>query len=413
MEPTTLFAIIIAILIANYVIDTFLDHLNARLYNTAIPDLLADVYDPEAYEKSQRYKATSYRFSVLSQAVSFVAVLLFFFLDGFAFVDEWVRQFSDNDIVIALLFFGVIIVASSLLSLPFSYYSTFVIEQEFGFNKATKTTFFLDKIKGALLSAVVGGGLLALIILIYQKTGDNFWWYAWVVVTVFTVFMNFFYARLFVPIFNKQTPLPEGSLRDKISQYAASVGFTLSKIYVIDGSKRSTRANAYFSGFGREKRITLYDTLIDDLSEEQIVAVLAHEVGHYKRHHIIINLVISVLLTGFTLWLFSLFVNNQLLSAALNVEIPSFHIGLITFGILYTPISEATGLIMNYLSRKFEFQADDFAATTFDGPPLIEALKALAKNNLSNLTPHPAYVVAHYSHPPLLKRFKNILKHSS
>ncbi len=412
MEPTTLFGIIITILIANFLIDAILDYLNAKRYNAPIPSLLSDVYDHEAYQKSQLYKAKTYRFSVISQAVSIIAVLLFFLFDGFAFADQWVRQFSDNDIIVALLFFGVIMLISSVLSTPFSYYSTFVIEEQFGFNKTTKVTFFLDKLKGALLTAVVGGGLLALIIFIYQKTGDNFWWYAWIVVTLFTVFTNFFYARLIVPIFNKQTPLQDGSLRDKISEYATSVGFTLSKIFVINGSKRSTRANAYFSGFGREKRITLYDTLINDLSEEEIVAVLAHEVGHYKRNHVIINLFIGVFLTGFTLWLFSLFVNNQLLSEALNVSTPSFHIGLITFGILYTPISEVTGLIMNYLSRKFEFQADDYAATTYNGAPLISGLKALAKNNLSNLTPHPAYVVAHYSHPPLFKRFENILKHS-
>lgn len=410
MEPTTLFAIIIAILVLNFIIDGVLDFLNAKRFNAPIPELLHDIYDQEAYQKSQRYKATTYRFGLLSQTVSFVAILLFFFLDGFAIVDTWVRQYSQDPIVVALLFFGVIMLASSLLSMPFSYYRTFVIEEQFGFNKSTRFTFFTDKLKGALLTAIVGGGLLALIIFIYQKTGENFWWYAWIVVTLFTVFMNFFYARLLVPIFNKQTPLPEGTLRDKIGQYATSVGFTLSKIFVIDGSKRSTRANAYFSGFGREKRITLYDTLINDLSEEEIVAVLAHEVGHYKRNHIIINLVISVLLTGFTLWLFSLFVDNQLLSSALNVSIPSFHIGLITFGIIYTPISEVTGLVMNYLSRKFEYQADDYAANTYEGSYLISALKSLAKSNLSNLTPHPAYVFAHYSHPPLFKRFNNILK---
>ncbi|MEP2937168.1 MAG: M48 family metallopeptidase [Gilvibacter sp.] len=410
MEPTTLFIIIIGILIASFVVDNILDYLNAKRFDAPVPALLNDVYDAEAYQKSQRYKATTYRFAMLSQSVSFIAVLLFFFFDGFALVDNWVRQFSENDIIVALLFFGIIMLASSVLSMPFSYYRTFVIEEQFGFNKTTRATFFTDKLKGAIMAAVIGGGLLALIIFIYQKTGANFWWYAWIVVTVFTVFMNFFYARLIVPIFNKQTALPEGSLRDKISQYASSVGFTLSKIFVIDGSKRSTRANAYFSGFGAEKRITLYDTLIDDLSEEEIVAVLAHEVGHYKRNHIIINLIISVILTGFTLWLFSLFVNNQVLSSALGVEVASFHIGLITFGILYTPISEVTGLLMNYLSRKFEYQADDYAAQTYQGGKLISALKALAKNNLSNLTPHPAYVIAHYSHPPLYLRFKNILQ---
>ena len=218
--------------------------------------------------------------------------------------------------------------------------------------------------------------------------------------------MNLFYARLIVPLFNKQKPLEEGSLRSQIETYASKVGFRLDKIFVIDGSKRSTKANAYFSGFGSEKRVTLYDTLINDLEDDEIVAVLAHEVGHYKKNHIIINLIASVITTGFTIWVLSLFIGNELLSEALHVEQPSFHIGLIAFGVLFSPISEITGLLMNYLSRKFEYQADNYAKTTFDGKPLISALKKLSKNSLSNLTPHPAYVFAHYSHPTLLQRFR-------
>ena len=222
--------------------------------------------------------------------------------------------------------------------------------------------------------------------------------------------MNMFYARLIVPLFNKQTPLEEGTLKTKIENYAQKVGFKLDKIFVIDGSKRSTKANAYFSGFGREKRVTLYDTLINDLDEEEIVAVLAHEVGHYKKKHIIFNLVTSILLTGFTLYILSLFINNPLLSNAIGVEIPSFHIGLIAFGLLYAPISEITGLIMNYFSRVFEYQADNYAKNTFNAESLITSLKKLSKNSLSNLTPHPAYVFMHYSHPTLLERIKNLKK---
>jgi STE24 endopeptidase len=220
--------------------------------------------------------------------------------------------------------------------------------------------------------------------------------------------MNLFYARLVVPLFNKQKPLDSGLLRTKIESYAMEVGFTIDKIFVIDGSKRSTKANAYFSGFGREKRVTLYDTLINDLEDDEIVAVLAHEVGHYKKNHIIFNLIASVITTGFTLWVLSLFIGNELLSEALNVSQASFHIGLIAFGVLFSPISEITGLLMNYLSRKFEYQADNYAKKTFEGKPLISGLKKLSKNSLSNLTPHPAYVFAHYSHPTLLERFKNL-----
>ncbi|MBT8324462.1 MAG: M48 family metallopeptidase, partial [Winogradskyella sp.] len=266
----------------------------------------------------------------------------------------------------------------------------------------------LDKLKGLILLILLGGSILALILWFYAITTTNFWIYAWILITVFTVFMNLFYSKLFVPLFNKQTPLEDGELKTKIANYAESVGFNLSKVFIIDGSKRSTKANAYFSGFGREKRVTLYDTLINDLDHDEIVAVLAHEVGHYKRNHIVINLIASILLTGLTLYILSIFISNPLLSNAIGVEIPSFHAGLIAFGLLYTPISEITGLIMNYLSRKFEYQADDYAKQTYKKEPLISSLKKLSKNNLSNLTPHPIYVTMHYSHPTLLNRIKNL-----
>jgi STE24 endopeptidase len=336
--------------------------------------------------------------------------LFFFYLDGFAFVDEWARKFSDNTIIIALMFFGSIMFASDLLSTPFSYYHTFIIEEKFGFNKTTLKTFFMDKIKGWLMSAVLGGLLLSIIIWLYESVGSNFWLYAWFIIAVFIVFMNMFYARLIVPLFNKQKPLSNGSLKTKIEDYAQKVGFKLDKIVVIDGSKRSTKANAYFSGFGSEKRVTLFDTLIRDLEEEEIVAVLAHEVGHYKRKHILFNLIISILIMGFTFWLLSLFIGSPILSEALNVSSPSFHIGLIAFGILYSPISELTGLVMNFISRKFEYQADNYAKETFDAIPLITGLKKLNKNSLSNLTPHPAYVFVYYSHPTLLQRYHNMKK---
>ena len=406
-----LFFIIIAILVISFLIDQALDFLNAKHFNDPLPVELQDVFDEEEYKKSQRYKKERYKFEILTSAISLIATLLFFFLDGFAFVDGLARSESSNEIIIALVFFGIIMIASDILSTPFSYYSTFVIEEKYGFNKTTKKTFFLDKLKGWLMGAVIGGIILGAIIWFYQSTGKNFWLYAWGIITVFTIFMNLFYAKLIVPLFNKQSPLEDGSLRSKIEEYASKVGFTLDKIFVIDGSKRSTKANAYFSGFGSEKRVTLYDTLIKDLDEEEIVAVLAHEIGHYKRNHIIINLFAAILTTGFTLWLLSLFIGNPVLSEALHVSKPSFHIGLIAFGVLYSPISGVTSLLMNYLSRKFEYQADDFAKATFAATPLISGLKKLSKNSLSNLTPHPLYVFAHYSHPTLLQRLVN-LKHN-
>ncbi|MCT4629475.1 M48 family metallopeptidase [Winogradskyella sp.] len=410
MTASTLFYIIIAIILINFIKDKILDAINAKHFNDPIPEELNDVYDTEEYKKSQNYKSTNYRFGIWSSLFSLVLTLGFLLLDGFEHVDNIARNYSNKPIVVGLIFFGIIMIASDIITTPFAYFKTFVIEERFGFNKTTKKTFVLDKLKGLLMMVILGGGIIALIIWFYQITGNNFWLYAWGIVTLFTVFMNMFYSRLIVPMFNKQTPLEEGELRNKISDYAKSVGFSLNKIFIIDGSKRSTKANAYFSGFGSEKRVTLYDTLVNDLEDEEIVAVLAHEVGHYKRKHIIFNLVTSILLTGLTFYILSIFISNPLLSNAIGVETPSFHVGLIAFGLLYSPISEITGLIMNYVSRKFEYQADDYAKTTYKAEPLITSLKKLSKNSLSNLTPHKAYVFIHYSHPTLLDRIRNLRK---
>ena len=408
MTANTLLYIILGIIILKFIIDKIIDAMNAKHYGDALPEELQDVYDHNEYLKSQDYKKVNYKFGIITSTLSLIITILFILLDGFEYVDNIARSISNNQIVIALLFFGIIMLASDLISTPFSYYKTFVIEEKFGFNKTTKKTFFIDKIKGLLMMAVIGGGILALIVWFYQQTGSNFWLYAWGLVTVFTIFMNMFYAKLIVPLFNKQTPLEDGNLRNEISNYANSVGFKLKNIFVIDGSKRSTKANAYFSGFGSEKRVTLYDTLINDLEEPEIVSVLAHEVGHYKRNHIIFNLAASILLTGLTLYILSLFISNPILSQALGVENHSFHVALVAFGLLYAPISEITGLIMNYISRVFEYQADNYAKETYAGEPLISSLKKLSKNNLSNLTPHPTYVFIHYSHPTLFQRIKNL-----
>ena len=408
MTPQLLFNIIIAILIIDFIIDQSISYLNARHFNDPIPENLKDVYNEDEYFRSQQYKKENYRFSLVSSTVSFIATLAFFYLKGFAWVDNWARSVSDNEIVIGLLFFGAIMLASSILSLPFKYYDTFVIEEKFGFNKSTPRLFFTDWIKGLVIGALIGGILLALIIWFYQITGKNFWIYAWILITVFSVFMTLFYSSLIVPLFNKQTPLEKGELRDQIENFAKKAGFQLDNIFVIDGSKRSTKANAYFSGFGPKKRIVLYDTLINDLETDEIVGVLAHEIGHYKKKHVLIQMLLSILITGITLYLLSVFVSNPLLSQALSVEKPGFHIGLITFGILYNPISEITGILMNYISRKFEFQADHFAGSNYRPQALIQALKKLSKNSLSNLTPHKANVFIHYSHPPLSDRVKNL-----
>ena len=410
MTPQLLFYILIGIILAKFIFDTLIDANNAKHFNDKIPQPLEGIYNEKEYLKSQEYKKENYKFSSITSTFSIITTLLFFFLDGFAIVDNLARSISNNTIIITLIFFGIILFASDVITTPFSYYKTFVIEEKYGFNKSTIKTFIFDKIKGWLMLLIIGGGILALLTWFYQLTTTNFWLYAWGLIAVFTIFMNLFYSKLIVPIFNKQTPLEEGPLKTEINNFGKKVGFKLDNIFVIDGSKRSTKANAYFSGFGSQKRVTLYDTLINDLETNEIVAVLAHEIGHYKKKHIIYNLILSLLLTGFTFYILSLLVGNEMLAQALGVENSSFHIGLIAFAILYSPISEITGLLMNILSRKFEYQADDYAKNNYNSESLISALKKLSKNSLSNLTPSKLYVKIHYSHPTLLSRISNLKK---
>lgn len=402
----TVFYIIIGILIAGFILERWLDYLNLKNTKDELPEELKDVYDTKRYKESQAYKRTNTRFSFLTSSFNLIVLLLMFFLGGFAWVNDMAYSVSENYIVIALVFFGILMFASDILNTPFDLYDTFVIEEKYGFNKTTPKTYFLDKIKGWLLGAILGGGIFAIIIWFYQLTGKNFWIWAWLLSSVFMIFMTMFYSNIIVPLFNKQRPLEEGELRTAIENFADKADFNLTNIYVIDGSKRSTKANAYFSGLGSKKRIVLYDTLIEDLSTEEIVAVLAHEIGHFKKKHTLTGTVISILQTGLTLFIFSLFLNNPALSEALGVQVPNFHLSLIAFGILYTPITIILGLFVNLFSRKNEYEADRFAASKYSAEPLINALKKLSSKNLGNLTPHPLYVVFHYSHPPLLQRVR-------
>lgn len=407
---TILFWIIIGILVFDFVLERYLDYLNTTRWSDQLPDEVKGIYDQEKYRQQQAYSKTNHRFGMLTSSFSFVLIIGMFFFQGFALVNGWAASVSTNPIWQALLFFGILLLASDILTTPFSVYSTFVIEEKYGFNKTTAKTFILDKLKGWLLGAIIGGGLLALIIFIYTKTGSLFWLYVWVVISGFSIFMAMFYSSLIVPLFNKQTPLENGELKQAIQDFAAKVGFKLDNIFVIDGSKRSTKANAYFTGLGAKKRIVLYDTLINDMEIPELVAVLAHEIGHYKKKHIIWSLIIGILQTGVMLYIFSLFIGNPALSKALGVSKPSFHIGLIAFGILYSPLSSLIGIGMNLLSRKNEYEADAFAAQNYDWKPLAIALKKLSVKNLSNLCPHPAYVFVHYSHPTLLQRLKALKK---
>ena len=410
---TTLFWIIIAILVLDFALEWYLDYLNNSQVSEALPDEVKDLYDAEAYKKQQQYFLANKKFGMVSGLFSFVIMMLMFFLFGFAFVDNIARGFSENSIVIALIFFGILYFANEVLNIPFGIYHTFKIEERFGFNKMTPALFAADTVKGWLLTVLLGGGVLALLMLIYNETGTYFWLIAWAVMSGISIFMLMFYSNLIVPLFNKQTPLEDGELRTAIQEFCKKVDFGLDDLYVIDGSKRTTKANAYFTGLGSKKRIVLYDTLMNTLTTEEIVAVLSHEIGHYKHKHTLLMLLISILNTGFMLFLLSLALGtpetgNVHLAEALGSQYPSFHLGVIVFGILYTPISTLLGVGLNVISRRNEFQADSFAKENGLGEELGEALKKLSVSTLSNLNPHKAYVFFHYSHPTLIQRIRNL-----
>lgn len=402
----SIFYLIVGILVFDYLLERLLDYLNSTRWSTDIPIELNGIYNAEKYAKAQAYEKTKSRFSLITSTISLVLMLFILFLGGFGWLDGLVRQYTSEPIWMALLFFGILAIATDILSLPFSLYSTFVIEEKFGFNKTTLKTFILDKIKGWLLTILLGGGLVALIVWIYNSTGEWFWLLAWGVIGVFIVFMTMFYSNLIVPLFNKQTPLEEGDLRSAIENFARKVHFKLNNIFVMDGSKRSTKANAYFTGLGAKKRIVLFDTLIRDHSTDELVGVLAHEVGHYKKKHTLTGTVLSLLQIGLMLYILSLFIGIPELSMSLGAELGSFHMGVLAFGLLYSPLSLLLGLFMNSISRKNEFAADRYAGENFNPDALKTALKKLSVNHLSNLKPHPAYVFFYYSHPPLLQRLK-------
>ena len=408
INPDSLFIILISIIVFNFLKDSLLDFLNSTHFENKVPEILSDVYNEEKYLKSQDYKKSQYKFTKYSRIFSLIIILLFFNLNGFLILDNFSRNYFDSSISISLFFFAIIFFANEIINLPFSIYFTFIIEEKYGFNKTNAKTFVFDILKSWALTIFFGGGILSFVIFQFELIGEKFWIVAWVFMTVLSVLINGLYAQIIVPLFNKQSKLENGELRTEIEKYAKKTGFDLSNIFVIDGSKRSTKANAYFSGFGKQKRVTLYDTLITKLSNNQIISVIAHEIGHYKKNHIIFNLIFSVFQTGIMLYILSLFIFQPIFSEALGVTNHSFHIGLITFSILYTPISELFSLIFNVFSRKFEYQADEYAKNTFDGKHLLEALKTLSKDSLSNLTPHPKYVWWHYSHPTLFERITRL-----
>jgi len=410
MTANTVFYIINAVIIFNFLLGKVLDYLNNRNFSPELPVELSAYYDADKYKTSLLYHKEKERIGTFEEIIAFIGIMLFLWFKGFAWLNGILEPHFSNRILLALVYFGILSLVSGIVSIPFGIYNTFVIEQKYGFNKTTPKTYLLDLVKGVLLSIILGGGLGYLLLWLIIAVGPGFWIYAWIGAIVFTLFLNMFYASLIVPIFNKLSPLPAGELRNKIEEYARSVHFPLKNIMVINGSKRSSKANAFFSGMGKGKKIVLYDTLIENYSNDELVGILAHEIGHYKKKHIVHGMVLSWLQIGFMLWLLSRFVFSATLSEALGASGTEIHINLIAFGILFEPISLVTGLLMNMLSRKNEYAADAYAVTTSEKNPFINALIQLSTDNLSNLKPHPAYVFFHYSHPTLLQRIRAIGK---
>ncbi|MEX0994873.1 MAG: M48 family metallopeptidase [Balneolaceae bacterium] len=407
-----IFAIIILItLLLDYILNLVSDILNLNALEKEVPGEFEEVFDEQTYAKSQEYTRVNTKFGILTGTFNLPVLLIFWFAGGFNWLDQIVRSWEYGLIATGLFYIGILMLFKIILSLPFSIYSTFVIEERFGFNKTTPKTFILDRIKGLGLSIILGAPLLAGIIAFFEYGGPWAWVWAWLAVTLFTLFIQFIAPTWIMPIFNKFEPLEDGELRQAIRDYAAKVHFPLQGVYVMDGSKRSSKSNAFFTGFGKNKRIALFDTLIEKHNRDELVAVLAHEIGHYKKNHILKNMTISILQTGIMFALLSVFLQVPGLFEAFYMQEMSVYAGLVFFGLLYAPVEMILSLGMQVLSRKYEFQADTFAAETTDDPEaMINVLKKLSKDNLSNLTPHPFYVWLNYSHPPVLQRIRAIRK---
>ena len=398
----------IGLILFNYLFSNILELINSKNWKTHIPDEVKDFYDEKKYNKAREYKIETGRISFFSGTISFLISFGLIWFKGFGYISNYIDLNFDSAFLKTSVFFLFFYLINFIISIPFSYYSTFHIEEKYGFNKTTIKTFFIDKIKSIALSLLIGGTLLFLAMFVLDLFERGYWIYLWLGLSAFVIFLNMFYAQLIVPIFNKLTPLDNGLLREKIEKYSDKVGYSLKNIFVIDGSKRSTKANAFFSGLGPKKTIALYDTLIEKHSDEELVAVLAHEVGHFKKKHILLTLIISIIQLGLMSYLFEVCMSYNNIAEALGSSEMNFHIGLIAFSFVFSPIGLIIGIFLNILSRKNEFEADDYAKTTYDGNALQLALKKLSVDTLSNLYPHPLYVFVHYSHPPLIKRLSNL-----
>ena len=396
--------LIIGLVIFNYLFSAVLDFINGKNWRTEIPPVMKDFYHEDKYLKAKNYSKEKGKVSLISSTLSTLITLFFLVFDGYGWLDNFISLYYDIPFLKSGIFFLVLFILSDFISIPFSCYNTFVIEEKYGFNKTTVKTFVLDKIKGYLLTLIIGGVLLFGAIYIVSLLENGFWVWLWLSLSVIMLLVNMFYADLIVPIFNKLTPLENGSLREKIESYTNKVGYSLKNIYIIDGSKRSSKANAFFSGLGPRKTIALYDTLVEKHTEEELVAVLAHEVGHYKKKHVFTSLFLTIFQLGLMCFLLETCLKVGEISQALGGKEMVFHLGLVAFGILYSPVGTILSILMNINSRKNEFEADHYAKTTYSGVALELALKKLSVDSLSNLYPHPFYTFIHYSHPPLLKR---------
>lgn len=401
---------ILAFVAIDFLIGTLLNYLNEKSNQQPLSEQVSQIYDLTGYNKSLEYGTTKYKFGLLTSVVSTIVILLAIVLGWFAWLDASLREVISSDLMVTVSFVGILIVLAAITGLPTSYYATFVIEEKFGFNKTTKKLFIADNIKQTLISLALGLPLIGLIAWIYQELNSLFWLVGWLLISVFSLFMFIFGTRIFLPLFNKLKPLPAGELRDEVEAYCQSQGFPLSKLWEMDASKRSTKLNAFFSGMGKVKIIGLYDTLIQKLTTKEVVAVLAHEVGHYKRKHVYTMFLFSNVQTLILFALMGWLLGNPNLARALGSEIPSFHLSLISFVLLFSPLSTILGLIANSFSRFNEYQADQFSIDTYPGARehLHSALKKLSVESLKDLNPHPMYVKVNYSHPPILERLANL-----
>ena len=405
------FLIILVALTVEYAIDAIADLLNLKSLRAEPPSAVQDIYQPDDYRKTQEYIRTNTRFALAASTFHLAVLLSFWFAGGFNYLDRLVTSWGFAPIPTGLLYIAILALAYNLLTLPFSIYRTFVIEEKFGFNRTTPRTFVLDRIKGLALAALLGGALLSGILALFQYAGYHAWLYCWIAFTIFFLIFEYVAPVLLLPLFNKFTPLEPGELREAVFTYARYVDFPIKNVFVMDGSRRSTKSNAFLIGFGRNKRIALFDTLLKKHTVPELIAVLAHEIGHHKKKHIIQNAVLGILHAGIVLFLLSVFLRSPGLYQAFYMEQPSIYSGLVFFALLATPLEMVISLATNALSRKNEYEADRFAIKTIQHPQhLSEALKKLYADNLSNPVPHPFYVFLNHSHPPLLQRIEAILR---